>query len=138
MKILRNLILCAIILMVITFLYIPKDGYVAPTDIVAKSQDLDQIPAVSACAAAYILPLMSMIVAAVVSKTVVCDSCGEFGVSVVYYEEKGGVNMKYFSKGQGIVEYALVLVLVVIVIIGILTLIGPAIGNIFSQIVNAL
>jgi pilus assembly protein Flp/PilA len=40
--------------------------------------------------------------------------------------------------GQGLVEYALVLVLVAIVVIAILTLLGPQIGNVFSQISNGL
>lgn len=38
------------------------------------------------------------------------------------------------SKGQGLVEYALVLVLVAVVVIAILTLLGPQIGNVFSKI----
>ena len=42
------------------------------------------------------------------------------------------------EKGQGLVEYALILVLVAVVVIVILALMGPAIGNIFSNIVNAL
>lgn len=42
------------------------------------------------------------------------------------------------EKGQGLVEYALILVLVAIVVIAILLIMGPAIGNIFSNIVNAL
>ncbi len=42
------------------------------------------------------------------------------------------------EKGQGLVEYALILVLVAIVVIVILSIMGPAIGNIFSNIVNAL
>ena len=42
------------------------------------------------------------------------------------------------EEGQGLVEYALILVLVAIVVIAILLLVGPAIGNVFSQIVNAL
>lgn len=37
-------------------------------------------------------------------------------------------------KGQGLVEYALVLVLVAVVVIAILTLLGPQIGNVFSRI----
>ena len=37
--------------------------------------------------------------------------------------------------GQGLVEYGLVLILVAVVIIGVLTLLGPQIGNIFSRIV---
>jgi pilus assembly protein Flp/PilA len=43
-----------------------------------------------------------------------------------------------YSKGQGLVEYALILVLVAVVVIVILALLGPAIGNIFSNIVNTL
>ena len=40
--------------------------------------------------------------------------------------------------GQGLVEYALILVLVAIVVIAILALLGPQIGNVFSRITNAL
>lgn len=40
--------------------------------------------------------------------------------------------------GQGLVEYALILVLVAVVVIVILALLGPSIGNIFSNIVNYL
>jgi len=42
------------------------------------------------------------------------------------------------EKGQGLVEYALILVLVAVVVIVILALLGPAIGNVFSNIVNAI
>ncbi len=42
------------------------------------------------------------------------------------------------ERGQGLVEYALILVLVAVVVIVILALLGPAIGNIFSNIVNNL
>ena len=42
------------------------------------------------------------------------------------------------EEGQGLVEYALILVLVAVVVIVILALMGPAIGNIFSNIVSAL
>jgi pilus assembly protein Flp/PilA len=38
------------------------------------------------------------------------------------------------EKGQGLVEYALILVLVAVVVIVILALLGPAIGNVFSNI----
>ncbi len=41
-------------------------------------------------------------------------------------------------KGQGLVEYALILVLVAIVVIAVLALLGPAIGNVFSDIMNAI
>ena len=40
--------------------------------------------------------------------------------------------------GQGLVEYALILVLVAVVVIAILALLGPQIGNVFSQIVDSL
>lgn len=42
------------------------------------------------------------------------------------------------ESGQGLVEYALVLVLVAVVIIAILTLLGPQIGNVFSRITDGL
>jgi pilus assembly protein Flp/PilA len=42
------------------------------------------------------------------------------------------------ERGQGLVEYALILVLVAVVVIVILALLGPAIGNIFSNIVKHL
>jgi pilus assembly protein Flp/PilA len=42
------------------------------------------------------------------------------------------------EKGQGLVEYALILVLVAIVVIAILLLLGPVIGNIFSNIIEAI
>ncbi len=40
------------------------------------------------------------------------------------------------EKGQGLVEYALILVLVAVVVIVILSLLGPAISNIFQNIVD--
>ena len=42
------------------------------------------------------------------------------------------------QKGQGLVEYALIVALLAIVVIGVLTLLGPIIGNIFSNIVSAI
>jgi pilus assembly protein Flp/PilA len=49
-----------------------------------------------------------------------------------------GVNRMLFlprEEGQGLVEYALILVLVAIVVIAILLILGPAVGNVFSNIV---
>jgi len=40
------------------------------------------------------------------------------------------------EEGQGLVEYALILVLVAIVVIVILALLGPAIGDVFSNIIS--
>jgi pilus assembly protein Flp/PilA len=40
--------------------------------------------------------------------------------------------------GQGLVEYSMILILVAIVVIAILLLVGPAIGNMFSTVVEAI
>jgi len=40
------------------------------------------------------------------------------------------------EKGQGLVEYALILVLVAVVVIVILSFLGPAIGGVFSDILS--
>lgn len=37
-------------------------------------------------------------------------------------------------RGQGLVEYALILILIAVVVIVILALLGPAVGNIFANI----
>jgi pilus assembly protein Flp/PilA len=42
------------------------------------------------------------------------------------------------EKGQGLVEYALILVLVAVVVIVVLTVLGPLIGEVFSDIVTGL
>jgi pilus assembly protein Flp/PilA len=42
------------------------------------------------------------------------------------------------DKGQGLVEYALILVLVAIVVLAILLLLGPVVGNVFSNVVAVL
>ncbi len=42
------------------------------------------------------------------------------------------------EEGQGLVEYALILVLVAVVVIAVLTLLGPQIGDIFSSISSGL
>ena len=57
------------------------------------------------------------------------------------FQDYGEVELVLFmprAKGQGLVEYALILVLVAIVVIAILLLLGPALGDIFSRIVNAI
>ena len=38
------------------------------------------------------------------------------------------------EEGQGLVEYALILVLIAVVVIAILLLLGPVVGNVFSNI----
>jgi pilus assembly protein Flp/PilA len=42
------------------------------------------------------------------------------------------------EKGQGLIEYALILVLIAVVVIVVLKLLGPQIGGIFSKIGSGL
>ena len=42
------------------------------------------------------------------------------------------------EKGQGLVEFALIIVLIAIVVIAALPLLGPQIGNVFNRITNEL
>jgi pilus assembly protein Flp/PilA len=42
------------------------------------------------------------------------------------------------ERGQGLVEYAIILVFVAIVVIAIMRLVGPKVGNIFSTINSSL
>lgn len=49
--------------------------------------------------------------------------------------------MSFFNherKGQGLVEYALLLVLIAIVVIVMLALLGPQVGNVLSRVNTAL
>jgi pilus assembly protein Flp/PilA len=55
--------------------------------------------------------------------------------------QKKGENAMLFApkeRGQGLVEYALILVLVAIVVIAALMILGPIIGNSFSTINSSL
>ena len=42
------------------------------------------------------------------------------------------------ERGQGLVEYALILVLVAVVVIAVLLILGPVIGNVFTKINSSL
>jgi pilus assembly protein Flp/PilA len=42
------------------------------------------------------------------------------------------------EKGQGLVEYAIILVLVALVVIAVMRLLGPKVGNTFSTINSSL
>ena len=42
------------------------------------------------------------------------------------------------EKGQGLVEYALILVLVAVVVIVVMQILGPTVGNVFSSIISSL
>jgi Flp pilus assembly pilin Flp len=51
---------------------------------------------------------------------------------------EGGDMKKKSSSGQGLMEYALILMLVALVVIVILAVVGPGIGNVFSNVMNGL
>jgi pilus assembly protein Flp/PilA len=40
------------------------------------------------------------------------------------------------ERGQGLVEYALILVLIAVVVVGVLVAFGPFLGNLYSSVVN--
>lgn len=40
------------------------------------------------------------------------------------------------EKGQGLLEYALIIILVAVIVIVILALLGPAVGKMFSNVVK--
>lgn len=42
------------------------------------------------------------------------------------------------ERGQGLVEYALILVLVAIVVIGVLLVLGPTVGRVYCRVANTL
>jgi Flp pilus assembly pilin Flp len=48
------------------------------------------------------------------------------------------VPISLMEKGQGLVEYALIFFLVILIVIVILYLLGPSIGNMYSGIVSNL
>ena len=41
------------------------------------------------------------------------------------------------EKGQGLVEYAIILAFVAIVVIAVMRLLGPKVGNVFSSVNNS-
>ena len=57
-----------------------------------------------------------------------------------YLFGKGKITMLFApkEKGQGLVEYAIILALVAIVVIAVMRLLGPKIGNTFSTISESL
>jgi pilus assembly protein Flp/PilA len=61
-------------------------------------------------------------------------------LSEAKFIQKGITTMLFApkEKGQGLVEYAIILALVAIVVIAVMRLLGPKIGNTFSTISSSL
>ena len=57
---------------------------------------------------------------------------------VIYSERNSSMLFHPGERGQGLIEYAILLVLVAVVVIAIVRLIGPKVGNIFSTINSSL
>ncbi len=65
----------------------------------------------------------------------------ESGSQRKYFFSYERINAMLFApkeKGQGLVEYAIILALVAIVVIAVMRLLGPKIGNTFSTINSSL
>jgi pilus assembly protein Flp/PilA len=60
--------------------------------------------------------------------------------AIISLQEDTPMIRSFFAKedGQGLVEYALILVLIAIVVIGILTLLGGKVSTVFSSINSGL
>ena len=67
-----------------------------------------------------------------------CSQVEQLSFSFILYGDIIMIYRPQNEEGQGLVEYALILVLVAVVVIVILALLGPTIGNIFSNIVVGL
>jgi len=46
--------------------------------------------------------------------------------------------IRLFECGQGLLEYALIIALVALIVILALVLLGPPVGNMYSQVVNGI
>ena len=58
------------------------------------------------------------------------------GKIVVDREEQHAMNTSNRENGQSLLEYALIIVLVAIIVIIVIYLFGPAIGNMYSNIIQ--
>jgi len=54
------------------------------------------------------------------------------------YQEDAHMGESGREKGQSILEYALILILVAIIVIIVIYLFGPAIGNLYSNIIQSI
>jgi pilus assembly protein Flp/PilA len=48
------------------------------------------------------------------------------------------MDLSFNEKGQGLLEYALILVLIAVVVIVVLNVIGPQVGGVFSRLTTTL
>jgi pilus assembly protein Flp/PilA len=65
------------------------------------------------------------------------DGIMELAIIRGQYLERGEMR-KYSQNGQGLTEYAMILSLMAVAVIAVLAVMGPAVGNIFSNVVNTL
>jgi pilus assembly protein Flp/PilA len=58
--------------------------------------------------------------------------------SRVVCTKEGGILMLHLPReeGQGLVEYALILLFIAIVVVAIMLIFGPTVGNLYSTVVN--
>jgi pilus assembly protein Flp/PilA len=64
---------------------------------------------------------------------------GNYASSRVARAEEGGGTMIFLPReeGQGLVEYALIILFIAIVVVAIMLIFGPSVGNLYSIVVDA-
>jgi pilus assembly protein Flp/PilA len=64
---------------------------------------------------------------------------GSYASSLAAYAEEGGGIMIFLPReeGQGLVEYALIILFVAIVVVAALLIFGPAVGDLYSRVVTS-
>jgi pilus assembly protein Flp/PilA len=56
----------------------------------------------------------------------------------VEFSKMSAIRQKSLQSGQGLVEYALILTLVAIVVVGVLVMVGPQVNNVFCNVTNSI
>jgi pilus assembly protein Flp/PilA len=58
-------------------------------------------------------------------------------VAFIVVKERGGIMLfSIQEKGQGLLEYAMILILVAAIVLLVLALLGPTVGRLFSNVVQ--